>query len=83
MNELKSLFEHPTANFEENAMAGVLWRLPSRYKILDSCRMLETEEHMQELIGTQILPAWDDKDRQAWFEGTVQGRTRSLTCSQC
>ena len=26
------------------------------------------------LIGTQILHAWNDKDRQGWFEGTVHGR---------
>jgi hypothetical protein len=66
--------------FAESAMQDA--PLPSAYKILDSFRSLETEEHMQELIGTQILPAWDDKDRQAWFEGAVQGCTRSLTCSQ-
>ena len=29
---------------------------------------------MQELIGTQILHAWDDKDRQGWFKGTVKER---------
>ena len=29
---------------------------------------------MQELIGTQILQTWDDKDRQGWFQGTVHGR---------
>ena len=47
---------------------------PSGYKILDSCPSLETEENMQELIGTQILHAWDDKDRQGWFKGTVKER---------
>ena len=29
---------------------------------------------MRELIGAQILHAWDDKDRQGWFEGRVHGR---------
>ncbi len=29
---------------------------------------------MQELIGTQILHAWDDKDRQGWVKGTVKER---------
>ena len=29
---------------------------------------------MQEFIDTQILHAWDDKDRQGWFEETVHGR---------
>ena len=37
---------------------------------------------MQNLIGTQILHAWDDKDRQpGWLEGKVHGRnlnTRDL-----
>ena len=47
---------------------------PSGFKILDSCPSLETDENMQELIGTQILHDWDDKDRQGWFEGTVHGR---------
>ena len=47
---------------------------PSGYKILDSCSRLETNENRQKLIGTQILHAWDDKDRQGWFEGTVHGR---------
>ena len=28
----------------------------------------------ENLIGTKILHAWDDKDRQAWFEGRVHGR---------
>ena len=28
---------------------------------------------MKELIGTQILHAWADKDRQGWFEGRVHG----------
>ena len=30
---------------------------------------------MQNLIGKQILNAWDVKDRQGWFEGRVHGRT--------
>ena len=47
---------------------------PSGYKILESCPSLETDENMQDLIGTQILHAWDDKDRQGWFEGKVHGR---------
>ena len=47
---------------------------PSGYKILESCPSLETDENMQNLIGTQILHAWDDKDRQGWFEGRVHGR---------
>ena len=47
---------------------------PSKYKILESCPSLETEENMRELIGAQILHAWDDKDRQGWFEGRVHGR---------
>ena len=47
---------------------------PSGYKILDSCPGLETDENLQELIGTQILHAWIDKDKQGWFEGTVHGR---------
>ena len=42
---------------------------PSVYKILESCRSLETDENLQNLIGTKILHAWDDKDRQGWFEG--------------
>ena len=29
---------------------------------------------MRELIGAQILHAWDDMDRQGWFEGRVHGR---------
>jgi len=29
---------------------------------------------MQNIIGTQIRHAWDDKDRQGWFEGRVHGR---------
>jgi hypothetical protein len=29
---------------------------------------------MRELIGAQILHAWDDKDRQGWFEERVHGR---------
>ena len=47
---------------------------PSKCKILESCPSLETEENMRELIGAQILHAWDDKDRQGWFEGRVHGR---------
>ena len=41
---------------------------PSGYKILESCPSVETEENMQELIGAQTLHAWDDKDRQGWFQ---------------
>ena len=48
--------------------------VPSGYKILDSCPSLETDDNLQELIGTQILHAWDDKDRLGWFEPTVHGR---------
>ena len=47
---------------------------PSGYKILESCPSLETDENMQNLIGTQIRHAWDDKDRQGWFEGRVHER---------
>ena len=47
---------------------------PSKYKILESYPSLETEENMRELIGAQILHAWDDQDRQGWFEGRVHGR---------
>ena len=63
---------------------------PSKYKILESCPSLETEENMRELIGAQILHAWDDDDRQGWFEGRVclcmgataqPQRARSCTCS--
>ena len=46
---------------------------PSKYMILESCPSLETEENMRELIGAQILHAWDDKARQGWFEGRVNG----------
>jgi hypothetical protein len=46
----------------------------SGYMILDSCPSLETDENLQGLIGTQIIHAWDDKNRQGWFEGTVSGR---------
>ena len=44
---------------------------PSNYKIRESCPSLETEENMRELIGAQILHAWDDNDRQGWFEARV------------
>jgi len=37
---------------------------PSGYKILESCPTLETDQNIQNLIGTRILHAWDDKDRQ-------------------
>ena len=37
------------------------------------CPSLETDENLQNLIGTMILHAWDDKDRQGWFEGRVHG----------
>jgi len=47
---------------------------PSGYKILESFPSLETDENIQNLIGTKILHAWDDKDRQGWFEGRVHGR---------
>jgi len=43
---------------------------PSGYKILESCPSFETDEN----IGTKILHAWDDKDRQGWFKGRVHGR---------
>ena len=46
---------------------------PSGYKILESCPSLETDEKIQNLIGTKILHASDDKDRQGWFEGRVRG----------
>ena len=46
---------------------------PSGYKILESCPSL-TDENLQNLIGTKILHASDDKDRQGWFEGRVHGR---------
>ena len=32
---------------------------------------------MQNLTGTLILHAWDDKDRQGWLEGRVHGRNRN------
>jgi len=47
---------------------------PSGYKILESCPSLETDQNIQNLIGTRILHAWYDKDRQGWFEGRVHGR---------
>ena len=47
---------------------------PSGYKILESCPSLETDENIQNLIGTKILHAWDNKDRQGWFQGRVYGR---------
>ena len=47
---------------------------PSGYKILESCPSLQTDENLQNLIGTKILHAWDDKDRQGWFEGRVHVR---------
>ena len=50
---------------------------PTGYKILESCPRLETDEDMQKLIGKQILHAWDDKDRQGWFEGRVQSSNLS------
>ena len=37
---------------------------PSGYKILESCPSLETDQNIQNHIGTRILHAWDDKDRQ-------------------
>ena len=46
----------------------------SGYKILESCPTLETDQNIQNLIGTRILHAWDDKDRQGWFEARVHGR---------
>ena len=62
---------------------------PSGYKILDSCRSLETEKNMQELIGTQILHAWDKKDGQDGSTEQCMGAisthniSRSPTCSHC
>jgi len=47
---------------------------PSGYKILESCPSLKTDKNIQNLIDTKILYAWDDKDRQGWFEGRVHGR---------
>ena len=74
----------PTANFSvrysKSLTVGVKKKFvgaaqaPSKYKILESCPSLETEENMRELIGAQILHAWDDKDRQGWFEERVHGR---------
>ena len=49
-------------------------QVPSGYRILESCPSLETDENIQSLISTKILHAWDDKDRQRWFEGRVHGR---------
>jgi len=49
-------------------------RAPSGYKILESCPSLETDQNIQNLIGTKILHACDDKDREGWFEGRVHGR---------
>ena len=34
------------------------------------CYLASEGEH----IGAQILHAWDDQDRQGWFEGRVHGR---------
>ena len=51
---------------------------PSGYKILESCPSLETDENLQNLIGMKILHAWDDKDRQGWFEGRVHGRNLNV-----
>ena len=47
---------------------------PSGYKILESCPSLETDENIQNLIGTKILHDWDNKDRQGYFEGRLHGR---------
>jgi hypothetical protein len=35
---------------------------------------LKILENMRELIGAQILHAWDDNDRQGWFDGRVHRR---------
>ena len=33
---------------------------------------------MQNIIGKQILHAWDDKDRQGWLEGRVHWRNLNV-----
>ena len=40
-------------------------RLDIRFSTL--CPSLETDENMQELVGSQILRVREDKDRQGWF----------------
>ena len=47
---------------------------PSGIEIFESCPSLETDENIQNLIGTKILHVWDDKNRQGWFEGRVHRR---------
>jgi len=46
---------------------------PSGYQILESCPSLESDHNIQILIGTRILHAWDNKDRQGWFKARVHG----------
>ena len=46
----------------------------SGYKIRELCPSLETDQKVQNLIGMRILHAWDNKDRQGWFEARVHGR---------
>ena len=50
---------------------------PSKYKILESCPSLETEENMRKLIGAQILHVWDDQDRDGSREGWMGGTSTS------
>lgn len=47
---------------------------PEGYRMLDTCRTLDTGLQVQELIGSQILHAWDNKHRQGGFERRVHGR---------
>ena len=47
---------------------------PDGYKIVDTCPKLDDEKDLQELIGTEVLHAWDDEDRSGWFKGRVHSR---------
>jgi hypothetical protein len=49
-------------------------RAPEGYKIIDTCPKLDGEKDKQELIGTEVLHAWDDKNRSGWFKGLVHSR---------
>ena len=65
--------EDDTADYQQVLSFVGETQAPSKYKILEF-PSLETEKNMRELIGSQILHAWDDKDRQGWFEGRVHSR---------
>ena len=79
--------EAPTHTFAMMTIRRMIQLIPSNYYLLlvqrrlrqdirfsISCPSLETDENIQNLIGTKILHAWNDKDRQGWFEGRVHGR---------